>query len=155
MKLIASFLLILALLFLPSCKYFKGKRLFGHKADTMLIWEARQKSIRVADSIKKVQDRLKAIEAAKLDSIRLAEEALKALASKYNIVVGSFITPDYAKSWAEEYKRRGYDAKIIPMEGSQFQLVVAESHGKLREAVQSLDKFQENIQIDAWIYQKK
>ena len=34
-------------------------------------------------------------------------------ASKYNIIVGSFITPEYAKGLAEDYRKQGYDSKII------------------------------------------
>lgn len=147
--------LILFLAFLPSCKYFKGKKLFGKKADTMMVWQARQDSIRVIDSIRKVQDRLKAIENAKLDSIRLAEEARLALASKYNIIVGSFITPEYAKAWAEEYRSRGFDSKIIKMENSRFELVTAETHENFREAVSGLNKIRDAVQADAWIYRKK
>jgi hypothetical protein len=155
MRRYAALFIIILLAFLPSCKYFKGKKLFHRKADTMLVWQARQDSIRVADSIKKVQDRLQAVENARLDSIRLAEEAKAALASKYNIIVGSFITPEYAKAWAEEYRRRGYDSKIIKMENSRFELVIAESHESLRKAVSRLNQFQDTIQVDAWIYKKK
>lgn len=151
----ALLFILFTLILMPSCKYFKGKKLFGKKADTMVVWSARQESIRVADSIKKVQDRLLAIENARLDSIRQSEEALAALASRYNIIVGSFITPEYAKAWADEYRTRGYDPKIIKMDNSRFELVIAESHEKLGQAVRRLDEFQDTVQIDAWIYRKK
>ena len=59
----------------PSCKFFKDKGLFGKKAKTLAVLLAQQDSIRVADSIRKVQDQILAIENAKLDSVRLAEEA--------------------------------------------------------------------------------
>ncbi len=64
----------------------------------MAILKAQEDSIRVADSLQKIKERLMAIENAKLDSVRNAEEARLALESnKYNIIVGSFLTPDYAK----------------------------------------------------------
>ena len=121
----------------------------------MSVWQAKQDSIRVADSIRQVKDRLLAIENARLDSIRSAEEELRALSSKFNIIVGSFITPEYAKAWAEEYRNRGYDAKIIKMEGGRFELISAEAYESVRKAVSRLDRFRDTVQVDAWIYNKK
>ncbi len=156
MRYLSALLLIIMLAMMPSCKYFKGKKLFGNKkAREMAEMKAMQNSFRVADSIKKVQERIQAIESARLDSIRLAEEAKAALASRYNIIVGSFITPEYAKAWAEEYRTRGYDSRIIKMENSRFELVIAESHESLGRAVSRLSRFQDTVQIDAWIYKKK
>jgi len=156
MKRVASFLVLILLITLPSCKYFKGKKLFRSKKDAVMAeWLLKQDSVRVADSIRKVQDRLLAMENARLDSIRLADEAKMALASQYNIIVGSFITPQYAQDWQQEYRDRGYDAKIIDVEGSRFQLVSAESHSSVRRAIARLAQFQDTVQIDAWIYSKR
>lgn len=121
----------------------------------MAEWQAKQDSVRVADSIKRVQDRLLAIENARFDSIRLASEQQLALSSRYNIIVGSFITPEYARAWAEEYRNRGYDAQIIKMEGTKFELVSAESHESIRKAVARLSQFQDTVDIDTWIYVRK
>jgi len=118
----------------------------------MAEWQAKQDSVRVADSIRRVQEQILAIENARLDSIRLADEQQLVLSSKYNIIVGSFITPEYARAWADEYRNRGYDTKIIPMEGSRFELVSAESHESIRRAITRLHQFQDTVQIDAWIY---
>ncbi len=86
--------------------------------------------------------------------LRFAEEQRLALASRYNIIVGAFITPEYAREWADEYRNRGYDAKIIPMEGGRFELVAAESHESAGMAFRRLNQFQDTVQIDAWIYKK-
>lgn len=156
MRYLSGLLLIIMLAAMPSCKYFKGKKLFGNKkAREMAEMKAMQDSIRVADSIRLGQERILAIENARIDSIRLAEEAKTALASRYNIIVGSFLTPEYAKAWADEYRSRGYDSKIIQKENSKFELVIAESHESLRKAASRLNQFQDTIQIDAWIYKKK
>lgn len=155
MKKVAA-IIFLFLLLLPSCKYFKGKKLFGGKKDKVMAeWLMKQDSVRVADSIKKVQDQILAAENARLDSIRMAEEAEKALASQYNIIVGSFITPAYAQEWVNEYLNRGYDPKIIKLEGTSFELVSAESHKSFRKAVSRLAQFQDTVQIDAWLYVKR
>ena len=157
MRHLSAVLLILLLAVAPSCNFFKNRGLFGKKANTLAALLAQQDSIRVADSIRKVQEQLKAIENAKSDSIRLAEEARQAAAKsdRYNIIVGSFITPEYAKVHAESYKQQGYDAKVFKMEGSNFELVSAESHQSLRKAVSRLEQFQDTIEIDAWIYVRK
>jgi hypothetical protein len=146
--------LILLLGIAPSCNFIKNKGFFGKKAKTLATLLAQQDSIRVADSIRKIQDQILAIENAKLDSIRLEEEA-KLLASqtrKYNIIVGSFITPEYAIGHAETYRLEGYDTKVIKMDESNFELVSAESHQSLREAVSRLQQFQDTVELDAWIY---
>jgi hypothetical protein len=149
-------IILLALIFsLPSCKFFKEKKLFGRKKAELAQQIAEQKRIRIADSLKLVQERLQLLENARLDSIRLAEEARLAQASKYNIVVGSFITPEYARQWVDEYRSRGYDAKIVQMEGSRFELVVAESYEGVGKAIKRLNQFQDTVQIDAWIYKKR
>jgi hypothetical protein len=154
MRYIALFVLILILATIPSCKFFKEKKLFGRKKAELAELLEQQKRLRVADSLRVVKERLEAIENARLDSIRLAEEERMAIASKYNIIVGAFITPEYARAWADEYRNRGYDARIIPMEGSRFELVSAEAHGSVGKAIRRLNQFQDTVQIDAWIYKK-
>jgi len=150
-------LLIGLLITLPSCKYFKAGGLFGKKARTLAFLKAQQDSIRVADSLQKVKDHLMAIENAKLDSLRKADEARLALEAKlkYNIIVGSFITPEYAKGLTEEYRKQGYDPKIIKMEGSRFELVSVEAYDNFRKAVSRLIQFQDTVQFEAWMYVKQ
>ena len=155
MNRIAAIILLALIVSLPSCKFFKEKKLFGRKKAELAEQLAEQKRVRIADSLKLVQERLQVLENARLDSLRLAEEARLAQASKYNIVVGSFITPEYARQWVDEYRSRGYDAKIIQMEGSRFELVVAESYEGVGKAIKRLNQFQDTVQIDAWIYKKR
>jgi hypothetical protein len=148
-------LVIALLIVLPSCKFFKAGGLFGKKARTMAILKAQEDSIRVADSLQKIKERLMANENAKLDSIRNADEARLAMESKYNIIVGSFLTPDYAKGLAEEYRKQGYDPKIIKMEGGRFDLVSIEGYANFRKAVSRLKQFQDTVQFESWMYVKK
>lgn len=146
--------LIAILTILPSCKFIKSKGWFGKKDNTVAIWQAKQDSIRVADSIRKAQDQLMAIENARLEAERQAEADRLALENqlRYNIIVGSFITPEYAKDFSEFYRKQGYDAKIIKMESSKFELVSAEAHKDFRKAVSRLKQFQDTVAIDAWMY---
>ena len=152
MKKSSLVLLIMLLLFAPSCKYFKGKKLFGKKADTMIVWHARQDSIRVADSLKAIRDR---IENARLDSLRVVEERIAwEKKFKFNIIVGSFLVPDNATGLAAKYSAKGYQAKIIKMEGGKFDLVSLEAFDSYRAAMSRLKFYQENEEVDSWIYEK-
>ena len=155
MRHLSAVILVALLVVLPSCKYFKGRGLFGRKADTMAVWHARQDSIRVADSIRNAQARLMAEENARADSLRQIGEEQKAVTSKYNIIVGSFITPEYARRLAEDYGKKGYNTNIIKMEGSRFELVSAEAYDNFKQAFSRLKEFQANIEVDAWMYIKK
>ncbi|HOF20771.1 MAG TPA: hypothetical protein PLO24_05930 [Bacteroidales bacterium] len=150
-----AILLILAIAMISSCKFLKEKTFLGKKDRLLAEWQARQDSIRVADSIRHVHDSLLAIENARLDSLRLAEEEKHALESRYNIIVGSFITPAYAEALADDYRRRGYDVRIIHRENSRFSLVSAESHESFRRAVSRIQQFQDTVAIDSWIYTLK
>jgi hypothetical protein len=155
MRHLSAVILVALLVVLPSCKYFKGRGLFGRKADTMAVWHARQDSIRVADSIRNAQARLMAEENARADSLRKIGEEQRAVTSKYNIIVGSFITPEYAKRLAENYRQKGYNTNIIKMAGSRFELVSADSYDNFRQALSRLKEFQSSIEVDAWMYIKK
>ena len=155
MRHLSAIVFIVLLVILPSCKFFKGGRLFGKKQKALVTLLARQDSIRVADSIRKVQDQLLALEIARIDSLKKSEEVKLAIESKYNIIVGSFITPEYAKGFAEEYRKLGYDAQILKMEGTSFELVAAEGHKSFSTAVTRLNAFQDTVTIDAWMYIKK
>jgi hypothetical protein len=154
--LIIIFLIVLVVIF-PSCKYFKGGGLFGRKAVNTALLQAKQDSTRVADSIRKAQDELLTLENERLASAQKAEAEKLAAESKnkYNIIVGSFITPEYAKGFAEVYRQKGYDTKILKVEGSRFELVAAEAYDSFGKAAPRLREFRESIEPDAWIYISK
>lgn len=145
------------LILTPSCKKIKERGLFGKKAKTLELLRVQQDSIRVADSLKRVENRIRALEEARLDSVLRAEQEKEAFEArnKFNIIVGSFITPEFAKAWAEEYRKQGYDTKIIKMADSKFELVVAESYDRFSKAMERLNQFQDTVDIDTWLYINK
>lgn len=147
----------LLLIFSCSCRNIRERGLFGKKAKTLEMLRAQQDSIRVADSLKRVENRLRAVEEARLDSLIQAEQERidNEARNKYNIVVGSFLTPEFALAWADEYRKQGYDSKIVRMAGSQFDLVVAESYDKWLKAIERLEAFQDTVDIDTWLYINK
>jgi hypothetical protein len=149
MRHLSAIILFALLLALPSCKFFNKKE----NAKAMAALLAQKDSIRVADSLRNVHEQLIALENAKLEEARKAQEL--ALNSKYNIIVGSFKTPEYAKLLAEEYGKKGYKPTIIKMDGSTFELVSVEAYPTMSKAFSSLKEFQNSIEFNAWIYVKK
>jgi hypothetical protein len=149
-----TFIIVIILLVLsPSCKWLREKGFLGKRADTMIVWRAKQDSIRVADSIIKAQHQL-ALELEKLDSMKAADQMGKEWGSKYkyNIIIGSFITPDYARDCSELFAGKGYKTRILKLEGTQFEMVSAEAHENFRTAAERLKQFQDTVAYDAWMY---
>jgi len=143
------------LLLTGSCKFIEEKGWFGKsKADTMAVWLARQDSIRIADSIRNEEARLRAVEQARLDSIQAAEQAQREWEErfKYHIIVGGFLTPEYAEDYLEYYRSMGYDAKIIQGPDERFRLISAEVHENLNRARQRLYQYQDTVDFEAWLY---
>jgi len=140
----------------PSCNFLREKGLIGKKKALAEMMAVRD-SIRAADSIRLVNEKLEAIENAKLDSLRKVEEERLALEAKfkYNLIVGSFLTPEYAKELSEEYRKQGYDPQIIKVDDSKFEFVAAEAHNSFIKAVARLREFQDTVQIDTWLYIKR
>jgi hypothetical protein len=154
MRILSAVIMVIFLATLPSCKFLRTK-VFGKKARAQAEWQARQDSIRVADSIKQAHEKLLALEQARQDSLRLAEEERLANETKYNIIVGSFITPEFAKAYADEYTRMGYNVRIMKDEKSRFEFVAAEGHKSLGTAIKRLAQFQDTVQVESWLYIKQ
>ena len=152
MRQLLALVLLIFLVVMPSCKYFKSWGIFGKKDRALAEMIARQDSIRVADSLRMAQDLLLSAEQARQDSLRRAEEERLANESKYNIIIGSFLTPEYARALLTEYNNQGYNAHIIKMNGSNFELVAAEGHKSFSKAFLRLQAFQDTVQIDSWMY---
>ena len=137
-----------------SCKFVKEKGWFGMKnADTMDAYLRKQDSIHIADSINKVIAEQRAIEQARQDSINKAEqERLERLTRfKYHIVVGSFLTPQFADEWSVYYNSIGYGTEILKA-ANEFNLVSARKYDNMNDAVYDLERFKDTVQVDAWVY---
>jgi len=156
MKRLMSLTIIMAFLLLTgSCKFIKEKGWFGKsKADTMAVWLARQDSIRIADSIRAEEARQRVAEQARIDSIQAAEQAQREWEERfrYHIIVGGFLTPEYADDYLEYYRSMGYDAKIIEGPDERFRLISAEVHDNLSRARKRLYQYQDTVDFEAWLY---
>ncbi len=112
-------------------------------------------SAAIADSIRQAEaaEQAYALEQARLDSIAQAEEAvrLEQERNKYHIIVGSFITPEYAYECSSYYSSLGYNTNIFPAENG-FDLVSAMDLDDYSEAQKMLDRFQDTVNYESWIY---
>lgn len=154
---IITTLVIVLLLMSNSCKFIEEKGWFGKsRVDTMVVWQAKQDSIRAVDSIRKEVEAMKAIEQARLDSIQKVDQELLAWEArfKYHIIVGSFLTPQYADDYKLFYNLQGYDAKILDGPKNRFKLVSAEVHDNLNKALSRLIQFQDTVDFESWLYIK-
>lgn len=154
MKHLILFLVIIMLVLTPSCKWLREKGLIGRKADTMVVWRMKQDNLRIADSIRKAQDKLFAAEKARMDSLSAADLERKDWETKYkyNIIIGSFLTPEYAIKYSSEFAANGYNTRIIKLQGTQFEMVSAEAHESFSKAVERLKQFQDTVAYDSWLY---
>ena len=148
-----TFFAILSLVMFSSCDKVSG--LFGKKKKAeaeaaAAAQQSRLDSIRVADSVRLAQDQARARELARHDSIRSTESAQ--VSSRYHIIVGSFHTPAYARSLADEFRNRGHNTQILQLRGSRFELVSAESFSDQRAALNRLRDYRAGIMPEAWIY---
>jgi hypothetical protein len=148
--------LLIILISLSSCKFFREKGWFGKKKNDAVMAEmqARQDSIRVADSLQALADRMRQIEQARLDSIMLVEQERAEWEARfrYHIIVGSFLTPEFAEDHRQLYRSMGYDPVIIPDSEGRFNLVAAEVHESLTRALARLERFQDTVEFQAWLF---
>jgi hypothetical protein len=151
MRQLIGFIVVMLLVLTPSCKWLREKGLIGKKADTMAVLLARRDSLRVIGSVRKAQEEIIARENARIDSINRAQQEFD-MKNKFNIIIGSFITPEYARAYSAEFAAKGYNTKILKLEGTQFEMVSAESHDSYRTAVERLRLFQDTVAFDSWLY---
>lgn len=147
-------LLASVMLLTPSCDFFESINPFGRKAREAEALRRQQEAFRVADSIRVANEQAEAEKARQAEQARLAEQEALEL-SKYHVIVGSFLTPEYADSWLEHIKEFGYDARIVDMDGGRWHLVSAKSFSDLHEAFSALNGIQDNIDGEAWVYRKE
>lgn len=143
------------LLLTPSCKFMESINPFGKKARAMEALQKQQEAFRVADSIKVAAQKVEEEKARQAELERVASEEQASLvaasASKYHIIVGSFLNRAYAASWSDHCRGMGYDANIIEWNDGRWNLVSAKSFSTLRGAYDELPTFMASFDMQAWV----
>jgi hypothetical protein len=154
------FIIILGVVALSGCKFINEKVL-KKGSDTLEVYiynlERQLKDIEnehqasLAEIMRESQ--------AKIDSIIMYYEGelsssggrrIPATSGTYYLIVGSFKTPAYATDWSAKISGMGYRTEIV--EVGYWNLVSAESHSNLRDALSGLTGVRSNVTVNAWIY---
>jgi hypothetical protein len=151
--------LILLLFSLPnsSCKFISTNILSNETELKKNLFKQKQDSIRIADSLKIIQEEQISLENSKLDSVRKEDENRRILNGrlKYKIIVGSFTNSQNARDLLESYKSRGFNSDIIISEADSIEYVSAEAFDDERKAMERLKEFKATIDSKAWLYVAK
>lgn len=128
---------------LTGCKFFsKGNTELARnnaKLDSML------KTERVAHD--KEIEQMKQESQAKIDSI---QASCKSQLNRYYIIVGAFKVSGNADGYLKQMTGKGYPAQIV--NHRDFQMVSVNAFSSLREALNQLGNFRNEVNKEAWIY---
>ncbi|MFO7658536.1 MAG: hypothetical protein R6W78_15870 [Bacteroidales bacterium] len=154
MKKIMTLAVVTALL-CSGCKYFEKKRLFSKGADTMLNYAAGIEE-QADDTLTFVPETdVRSEENLQDETLRQMYRTNTSLGSdKAYMIVGCFMIPQNADSYAEKIRGKGYNTEII-LRPDGFHMVSVSSYDNLRPAVRDLQKFRGEITGNTWIWLKK
>ena len=149
--------LILLLSFFLYFRFIEGKKVLK---ETLLSAQHQQDSIRIADSLKRIEIETKGVEEIHKDSIVKSDKeklpvSVGEIRGTYYIIVGSFTNPENAKLAVGKYRSLGYKTSIISAtmrNGIKVELVSVNSFNNFNEAVRYLREFQNKFDPKTWIY---
>jgi hypothetical protein len=146
---------------LSSCRYLNEKGLFlGKNRKELLLW-AQKDSIRVADSLKNIMPVKDLAPEVKQDSVVkvIQEKPVEEVSSKmYYLIIGSFASPENAKTLAKEYNDQGYKTNIIKTinsSGRSIHLVSIKAFDNYSDAVSYRNNYHSKTSSNAWVYPSK
>jgi hypothetical protein len=175
-RILLVILLGVLILSMPSCRYIKQRLSLGEYSLKAAVKWAKQDSIRVADSLKKLMPENNVLKQAMTDSMervmsnkRVFEKTLTdSLLSveekkppernkvlKFYIITGSFTNQVNAEKGARKYSVLGYETTIINAtnrDGTKMKLVSVKIFNDYNQAKSFLKSFQKQANPDAWIF---
>jgi hypothetical protein len=167
------------ILSMPSCKYLKKQLKMGEYSLKSVKEWAKQDSIWVADSLKRISVDKKVIEKPLPESVKRELSKKKTFEKTltdslmnikdnnvpeenndpgYYIITGSFTNHDNAVKSAAEYSAKGYTTSIINAtrgDGTRVEHVSVKSFTDGAEARLFLNEFKAKYDPGAWIYSRK
>ena len=152
MKKLSLVLLAAVLVLTPSCDFMKSINPFGKKAREAEALRQQQEAFRIADSIRVANEKQAEAERARQAELAMVAEEQARVMTGYHVIVGSFLTPEYADAWLEHIKGFGYDTQLIGMNGGRWHLVSASSFPDLHQAWNAIGSVQDMIDGEAWVY---
>lgn len=141
-------LTVLVTLVLTGCKFIEKKKLFSKGADTLLNYTEDTSGFSDLDKVQTESD-------ISADSLRnLYEQNASFGSKKAYMIVGAFLIPQNADKYAEKIRSMGYNSEIITAPNG-FHMVAANSYDNLRQGVNEISKFRNEISDKAWVYLRK
>jgi hypothetical protein len=146
------YLLVIALL-MSQCKYFEKNRLFSNDIDTLLVYQYRADSIRLADSLRNIEAM------AREQRLELeTQQAMKQATGRekpFHLITGAFKTPNFATKFKDNMSNKGFEAKIIKAPNG-FDMVSVETFDDFYTGFARLKSFRiANPGMDVWLYHHK
>jgi hypothetical protein len=151
-------IIIAIFIFLLSFWYSNNGVIFRKRGLKKAMEWATGDSIRIADSLKRIEIGVVAPIGSSLYSINkksVTEISEKNKAIKYHIIVGSFSVKGNALRCMREYLVKGYNAELIYKKsstGNNVGLVSVKSFHDFDETREYLKNFQRDLDSEAWIY---
>jgi len=147
--------IILGLMLLtPSCDYVKSHNPFTKKAREAEALRLQQEAARLADSIRVANENIAREMERQAELARIAEQEALEL-EKYHVIVGSFLTPEYATAWLNHCNQLGFTSKVVEMDGGRWSLISVGSYDNIHDAWNALDRIQETAGGEAWVFKKE
>jgi hypothetical protein len=148
MKTLKFLAIVLVVLSLSSCKYFKQQKWFSKDVDTLLTVPEEVADTNAADS-------------AKIETIVQETEPITTTTNYgysndgFYMVVGSFLSEQLANKYAKKILEMGYQPQVIYSNSLGFYRVSAKSYVDFRTAVNDIANFRDNVTPRAWVHVKK
>ena len=147
--------MLVFLLSMGSCDFFKSKKLFSNDEDTLLTYQKKQDSLKFVDSIRTLQNELSQVRNQHkklLDSIKTSNVS-SGSKHKFHIIAGSFKNEEYLQSYKQYLKEKGFNTQVIKNQYG-FHMIAIESFDNWNSAVNTLENLRNDLHSNVWIYIK-
>ena len=138
--------LFLVLIMISACQNGR-ERLVSNDVDTLL----NDQYVRTED-YEEDMARIRSEVDIKVDSLKaMMDENQTFDRNRFHMIVGSFRVPSNADAYLGRMKSMGYDAQIITNPNG-LRMVAVKSYNNLRNALSEVNRFRQELDVQAWIY---
>lgn len=146
--------LLLAISF-TSCQFFDRVFNKDKAADTLVVWEAKQDSIKKAEvlKVKKIEEARRAKEKSIQDSLmRVKEMEAK---NRFHVIIGSFKVPNNADEFQKQVTNLGFNSAKIVESPNGFRMVSVAAFDTYSKAANEILRINRSKAepIEMWVYE--
>ncbi|HCY00206.1 MAG TPA: hypothetical protein DG754_08720 [Bacteroidales bacterium] len=146
--------LLLAISF-TSCQFFDRVFNKNKAADTLVVWEAKQDSIKKAEvlKVKKIEEARRAKEKSIQDSLmRVKEMEAK---NRFQVIIGSFKVPNNADEFQKQVTNLGFNSAKIVESPNGFRMVSVAAFDTYSKAANEILRINRSKAepIEMWVYE--